>query len=447
MNQVLDDLLAQAAVAQAPPQLNECRRAAAQIVQNLGLPTIKNEHWKYTSIAALGKQSYRLSDAASASAVAAASLAALTPATSDDLCAVVVNGYLRDDLSNLGQLPDGIRVRSFSSVLAQADDQANALLEALANEPWDDNKGAGSASFTALNTATLSDGVLIEADENSCCDRPIAIRIIGSGEQAMMRAPRIIIQLGHAAKVRVIEEYLSTDGDLGLTNAVSTIELAEGAELYHHRLQAEAETSAHIGRLIARVGRNASFNSDSIAFGGALTRVDLDIALADRGARCRLLGLFTGHNQQHFDHHTTVDHQVGDTHSEELYRGILDHRSRGVFNGKVIVRPDAQKISAKQASNNLLLSGQAEIDTKPELEIYADDVTCAHGATVGQLDPLALFYLRSRGVSEADARALLIYAFASELVKAIPLASLRTAIETRFIGHTKMSEVIGGINS
>jgi Fe-S cluster assembly protein SufD len=165
------------------------------------------------------------------------------------------------------------------------------------------------------------------------------------------------------------------------------------------------------------------------------------VALTGERATCRLNGLFSGSGEQHIDHHTTVRHQVGDTHSEELYRGILDDKSRGVFNGKVIVEKDAQKITAKQASNNLLLSRTAEIDTKPELQIYADDVKCAHGATIGQLDSAALFYLRSRGISEQKARALLIFAFAEEIIKTIPVDNLRSNLERRFIGHNQMSEL------
>ncbi len=245
----------------------------------------------------------------------------------------------------------------------------------------------------------------------------------------------------------MVEEYLSVPGDCGLTNVVTNIEIGAGGVLFHHRLQRESDSSAHIGRVSARVGANATLHSDSVAFGGDLTRIDIDVALHARGARCQLNGLFAGRGSQHIDHHTTIDHQVGDTHSEELYRGILDERARGVFNGKVIVRRDAQQISARQASNNLLLSRQAEIDTKPELEIYADDVTCAHGATVGELDREALFYLRSRGIGETQARALLTFAFAEKVIAAIPLASLRRAIELRFIGHHDMSEMLDGIQS
>jgi len=196
----------------------------------------------------------------------------------------------------------------------------------------------------------------------------------------------------------------------------------------------------------AQLGAGSELYTDSVVFGGALTRVDIEVTLAARGARTRLNGLFAATGSQHMDHHTVIDHAVGDTHSEELYRGILDGRSRGVFNGKVIVRSKAQRITSRQASNNLLLSRQAEIDTKPEFEIYADDVSCAHGATVGQLDPAALFYLRSRGIAEAEARALLTYAFAEQVVDAIPLQSLRQAIEERFIGKRALSELTASLN-
>ena len=437
MSALLDNVLAQLNSAEVPtePRLAQHRRSAAASLQQSGLPTLKHERWKYTSLASLNSVSYWLAKPSDGARLSAAEFAALAPASGESAQVVVVNGQVRHDLSKLEHLEAGLKITSLSA------EPEHVVEHMLTSATLTDSRG-----FTALNEAALSDSVLIEVAADTIVEVPLAVVMVGTGNEPVLRTPRIIIRVGKNARARIIEESLSSPNEQGLSNALTTIELDDGAELHHHRLQNEAHSSAHIGRVTAALGSNATLYTDSVAFGGRLTRIDVDVALRARGARCRLNGLFAGQGEQHIDHHTTIDHQVGDTHSEELYRGILADRSRGVFNGKVIVQKDAQKISAKQASNNLLLSRTAEIDTKPELEIYADDVTCAHGATVGELDSEALFYLRSRGVSEDDARALLIYAFAEEVISAIPLDALRSAIETRFIGHRQLSETLDGLN-
>jgi Fe-S cluster assembly protein SufD len=202
----------------------------------------------------------------------------------------------------------------------------------------------------------------------------------------------------------------------------------------HYRIQDEAAAGFHIGGLFARVGKDARLESHNLHFGGALARVDLEVALAETGAEVDMNGLYCLGGRQHVDNHTRVDHLAAHTRSDEDYRGVLDGRARGVFNGKAIVHEDAQKIEAHQSNSNLLLSEQAEVDTKPELEIYADDVKCSHGATVGQLDTTALFYLRSRGIDESAARSLLTFAFAEEVVQRIGLKPVRQRLETAVAG-------------
>lgn len=427
MIEALDSLLEQAlARAAAEPDAQaRARRDAVARLRTTGLPDTRVEAWKYTSLAPIAKTPYRLATVDDAGRLDQAEFAALERASAGLPTLVIANGTLRTDLGDLDRLPDGVSVRAASSGDAIERDAGEAT--------------GAEAAFSALNEAALSDFIVVEVAANADIGDALALVFIGAGEPPLLRSPRVLVRCGRHSRLRLIEEYLSAGADQGLTNVVTTVALADGAELFHHRLQSEALTSAHVGRIEATVGRDARFHSDSVAFGSRLCRVDIDVALAERGAACRLNGLFAGDGDQHIDHHTTVDHRVGDTHSEELYRGILDGSSRGVFNGKVIVHRDAQRISARQASNNLLLSRKAEIDTKPELEIYADDVTCAHGATVGELDQAALFYLRSRGVPECEARALLIYAFAEQVVSAVPLESLKRAIEKRFIGHNEPS--------
>lgn len=418
--------------APATPRLGALRLAAAARVEQQGLPTVADEHWKYTNLSRLGTSALRNATVADGAAVSAADVAALALSTASALRVVLVNGCFRADLSTLAGVPAGLRVHSIATLLAQDPERVAGLL--------DTDVEAGS-TFQALNTALLGDGVLIEMDDDVVVREPLHLVLLATGTD-MLRGPRVLVRAGRHCELRLIEEYVSLDATSGLTNSVCEISLGVGATLFHHRLANESTSSTHIGRVAVAVEAQGNYISDSLAFGGELTRVDIDVVLAGRGARCRLNGLFVADGKQHVDHHTRVEHRVGDTHSAELYRGILDGRSRGVFNGKVLVARDAQQITAQQTSNNLLLSRQAEIDTKPELEIYADDVSCSHGATVGELDAAALFYLRSRGVSATAARALLTYAFAQKIVDDIPLPGVRRWIETRFLGHTDYSQLL-----
>lgn len=413
--------------------LGSLQRDAANRVVEQGLPTTKQEAWKYTNLAPLSKSGFALAQESDRGGLSAEAFERIELSASCAARVVFVNGGFRPDLSELDSLPSGLEFKSIRSALDAGSDDVMATLGRELNSP---------AVFTDLNTAFLHDGIVVEIGEGVTIDAPLHLVFVGmTGESRLLRLPRVIIRGGRNSAIHIIEEYVSAAQDLGLTNGVTEITLEEGATVYHHRLQAESLEASHIGRIAVESGANSTFVSDSIVFGADLTRVDVDVALIEQGARCRLNGLFVACGHQHIDHHTVFDHRVGDTHSEELYRGILDDRGRGVFNGKVIVRKDAQRISAQQTSNNLLLSRQAEIDTKPELEIYADDVACAHGATVGELDSAALFYMKSRGISEQDARALLTYAFAQKVVENIPLAGVRAWVENRFIGHRGYSEL------
>lgn len=417
--------------------LGALRRAAAVRVKEQGLPSIADEHWKYTNLSRLTETALRSATVADGASVAAADLAALELSTTSALRVVLVNGCFRADLSNVERLPQGVRVQSIAALLEQDPEQLTALLEA--------DVEAGS-TFQALNTALLGDGVVLEIDNDVVVREALHLVMLGAGT-ALLRGPRVLVRAGRNSELRLIEEYVSLGAASGLTNSVCEVQLGLGATLFHHRLANESAHSTHIGRVAVSIAAQGNYVSDSLAFGGELTRVDIDVMLAGRGARCRLNGLFVAAGTQHVDHHTRVEHRVGDTHSTELYRGILDGRSRGVFNGKVLVARDAQQITAQQTSNNLLLSRQAEIDTKPELEIYADDVSCSHGATVGELDAAALFYLRSRGISIDTARALLTYAFAQKIVDDIPLPGVRRWIETRFLGHTDYSQLLNALET
>lgn len=411
--------------------LQRLKSSAFKHISDRDLPSPKEESWKYTSLHLIKKTDYVLAETIDSREPSETIYSKTDFSEDEKIYLVFINGFFRKDLSSNEILKDGINIHPIK--VNNHDDQENLekIIESDLNE-----------TFSALNILSLCDGLLIDIGTNQKIEKIINIVFISESTQPLLKSLRIVVRLNENSEARVIEEYRSSPGDLGLTTVVTNIRLGKDSILHHHRLQNECVGTANIGKIDAQVAAGASFFSDSIAMGGGLNRVDIDVSLVGKAAYCRLNGLFTGVDEQHVDHHTTIRHQVGDTHSDELYRGILDGKSRGVFNGKVIVSPDAQKISARQASNNLLLSKLAEIDTKPELQIYADDVICAHGATVGQLDETALFYLRSRGISREDAKALLIYAFAEKVIESIPLPTLRQSLEKKFLGHNKMSEFI-----
>jgi len=241
--------------------------------------------------------------------------------------------------------------------------------------------------------------------------------------------PRNLVIAGAGSQAAIVETFLGTAGEPYFTNAVTEIVLEDGAILDFSKLEREGDSAFHVATTAVSVGRNANFTSHSISLGGALARNDLNVRLDAEGADCTLNGLFLGNGRQLLDNHTLIDHARPHGTSRELYKGILDGKSRGIFHGKIIVRPDAQKTDAMQTNKNLLLSREALVNSEPALEIFADDVKCRHGSTIGQLDAAAMFYLRSRGIGEDEARNLLVYAFASDVASRIRVAPLRELVE------------------
>ena len=279
-------------------------------------------------------------------------------------------------------------------------------------------------AFVALNTAFLGEVKLIEVPRGKVVEAPIEITY--EGVQGAATHPRTLILVGAHAQCTIVETYKGTG--TYFTNAVTEVVLGEGAVVDHYKVQQESATAFHVATLEASIGRSAAFSSHSISLGGALTRNDVNATLSE-GSDATLNGLYICNGTQHVDNHTSIDHAKPHATSHELYKGILDDKSYAVFNGKIIVRPDAQKTDSKQTNKNLVLSDDATINTKPELQIWADDVRCTHGATIGQLDSEMLFYLQSRGIGKKDARNLLIYAFAQDIVDRIKVPSLRDSLE------------------
>jgi Fe-S cluster assembly protein SufD len=287
--------------------------------------------------------------------------------------------------------------------------------------------------FVALNTAFLQDGAFVSIPRGKAVERPIHLLFVSTHDRrgtATVSHPRNLILAGDDSQAMVIESYIGLNNALYFTNAVTEIVAGENAVVAHYKLQRESEEAFHISTVQASLSHNSNFSSHSIDLGGALVRNDVNAVLDGKGIECTLDGLYMVAGRQHVDNHTRIDHVKPHCSSRELYKGVLGGRSKGVFNGKIYVHKDAQKTDAKQTNKNLLLSEDAVINTKPQLEIYADDVKCTHGTTIGQLDQEAIFYLRSRGIDLEAARGLLTYAFASEMIGRIKVEPVRAQLET-----------------
>ena len=363
--------------------IDRIREEARQRFSDLGFPTTHDEDWRFTSVAPIART--RFEPCGAGSQPAAASQAA--------------PGVRIAKLSEADVEPYLARYASF---------QNNA--------------------FVALNTANFEDGIFIHIAKGAVIEEPIELIIRSSANgHPTVSHPRILILAEPDSQATIIETYTGNGGAY-FTNPVTEIVAGDHAVIDHYKLQTETARAYHVSTTQIQLGRDTNFRSHSLSFGGALVRNDVNAVLSE-GCECTLNGLYLAAGEQHIDNHTSIDHAKPHAASHELYKGILEGHSSAVFNGKVLVRKDAQKTDAKQTNKNLVLSEDAVIDTKPELQILADDVRCTHGATIGQLDPEAIFYLQSRGIGLADARNLLILAFARDIVDRIKVAPLREQLE------------------
>ena len=367
------------------PKLRE--RAFARFSE-MGFPTTHDEEWRFTNVAPLARATFRVG----------------TPQ-------ILVNGKA---LSELESLPKGLEIGPLTEA-AETHLGKYAALE--------DN------AFVALNTAFLGTGVHVRVARGAVIEEPIHIEYVANGD-GIYFAPRALIVAGAQSQFTVIETYRGAGAYF--TNAVTEISAGEGAVVDHYKVTAESGEASHVASLQVRLGRSTNFSSHSISLGGALVRNDAGAVLAE-GSEATLNGLYVATGTEHIDNHTVIDHAKPNGASHELYKGILDGRAQAVFNGRIIVRKDAQKTDSKQTNKNLVLSDDAVIDTKPELQIHADDVRCTHGATIGQLDAESLFYLRARGIGEADARNLLIFAFAQDILDRIKAPAVREGLERKLL--------------
>jgi Fe-S cluster assembly protein SufD len=421
-----------------PAWLRAVRRRALARFGERGFPGRRDEDWKYTDVSTIALRPLRIAlpgdiKPGHADGVEAGRIGAgeWRYAGLECLELVFVNGHCVSTSADPAALPNGTTVAPLAAMLSDAPPMLRDSIQRMADAPPD--------AFAALNAAFSADGAYLAVPEGVSLDMPVHLVFLSApGDGPVASFPRIYLHLGKEARASVIESYVGIDPQENLTSAVTEIIAAEGARCDHYRVQREHPRSYHVGRLSVTEARDSEVTSFSIACGARLSRQDIAVRLEGEGAGVALHGLYVGEGRRHVDHHTRIDHLVPHTNSEEHYKGVLDGRSRGVFNGTVVVHPDAQKSEAHQKNDNLLLSGEAEIDTKPELQIHADDVICSHAASVGRLDPGALFYLCSRGIEAPLARAILTQAFIGEVLARLPIAAVRLAL-ARQLGSAETS--------
>lgn len=403
------------------PNLRSLRQQAIDAFARRGLPTLKDEEWKYTNVASLAPASHAL--VTSRDGVVARSKVA--PFLLEELSGprlVFVDGHYRPTFSATERLPAHVRVESLAHALRTTPAVVEAHLGRYASPE--------AQPFVALNTAFFQDGAYVSLPPGCVFPAPIHLVHVASGATpARASHVRHLLVWGEGAQATVVESYVGLGDAPALTNAVTEIVAGANTVVDHYKLQHETEAATHIGTLQVWQDRATTFTSHVASVGGALVRNDINTEFHGEGGECTLNGLYLVHGRQHVDNHTKIDHRVPHCTSHELYKGILDGESRGIFYGKVFIRKDAQKSSADQTNKNLVLSDNALVNSTPALEIYADDIKASHGSTTGQLDKNALFYLQSRGLDAATARSLLTYAFARDVVQRIRPEPVRAKLE------------------
>jgi Fe-S cluster assembly protein SufD len=405
-----------------PRWLQDLRDRAASRFAALGFPTVRDEEWRFTNIAPIAAAEFRPTGADA------------VHATEEDLAGylysdaahrlVVVNGRYVPALSRVNGLPPGVRVSSLAAAVTEQADVVQRYLGQLAD--------FGTKAFTALNTALAADGAYVYIPDGVLLDQPLHVLFVTTASPSsgpIMTNARTLIVAGDRSQSHIVETYVGSRGSAYFTNAVTEMVVGESAVVDHYKVQQESVDAFHVASMHVHAARSANFSSHSFSLGGRLVRNDATALLDGEGAECTLNGLYLADGERLVDNHTTIDHAKAHCPSHEIYKGIIGGKARAVFNGKIIVRPDAQKTDAKQTNRALLLSDNASINTKPQLEIFADDVKCTHGAAIGQLDEDAIFYLRARGLTYFEARDMLIHAFAGDILERVKVEPLRLALE------------------
>ena len=443
----------------SPSWMGPIRKAGIHRFADLGFPTSKNEEWKFTNVSPMARIPFQPVTADGPGRADASLLQFVVDPARDLDCIrlVFVNGLYSPDLSAIGALPKGARLGSLARALTVNDPAVEAHLARYA--------GYEVHPFVALNTAFMHDGAFVEVAKDVVLEKPIHLLYVSTRNgQPTVTHPRNLFLVGRGSQVNIIEAYVGVGtgswkletrnskietrdsqsepeasfefpisnfggGGIYFTNSVTEVVVGEGAVVDYCKVQQESAQAFHVASLNFQQERSSSVTTHAIAFGGALDREEVTTVLGGEGGESLLHGLYVINGEQHVDNHTVIDHAKPHCSSRELYKGILDGASSGVFNGKIIVRKDAQKTDSKQTNKNLVLSDDAVINTKPELQILADDVRCTHGATIGQLDAESLFYLRSRGIGKNEARDVLTYAFAQDIIDRVKVPSLKDHLE------------------
>jgi Fe-S cluster assembly protein SufD len=408
-----------------PTWLRKLREDAFARFCEAGFPTVHDEDWRFTNVAAIAKTPFRL----------APYLAPLSPAElqpwriEEAACQVVfVNGRFAPELSEIAGLPQGVQVTS----LAKQIRENPGALEPHLGRYLDIDRDA----FCALNTAFMEDGAYLYVAKGAVLEAPVHLLFISTANgEPHMSHPRNLIVAEEDSQATIIEDYVSLGGGAVFCNPITELVAGDHAVVSHYLIERENTEAFNTSTLRIQQGRSANVASHSVLLGGALVRNNVHPVLAGEGGECLINGLFVGTGHQHLDNYMRVEHANPHCGSRQFYNGILDGHAHGVFHGRIIVHKDAQKTDAKQTNRNLLLSDDAQIDTKPQLEIYADDVKCTHGATIGQIEEDALFYLRSRGIDEVSARNLLLFAFASECLDRMKGGIARSHVESVINEH------------
>ena len=401
-------------------RINQLRSNAVNRVNSLNLPTKHDEDWRFTDISPLTKISFQPVQEAS-------------PLKNSH----VEQFYLTEAVTRLVFI-DGIYAPNLSTQIAEPFEKSGVVVSSLAAASSENlaaiESHLGSQTelqdniFAALNTSFLHEGALIIVPRNISVEMPIHLLFIATQKEVSSH-PRCLLIAEPNSRVTVIEDYVTLGEETYITNTVAEFVLADSAHVNHVRIQRDSKEAFHIANCSVSLAQNSNYQSVSIAFGARISRYNLNVLLKGEGAECTADGLALISNRQLADTHACIDHIKPHCTSHQLHKCIIDDAAHAVFNGKIIVRPDAQLTNSTQSNRNLLLTSKARIDTKPQLEIFADDVKCAHGATIGQLDNEEIFYLKSRGLSEVTARDLLTYAFGAEVIERIPVASLKLRLE------------------
>ena len=423
-NRYLESLLAGQGTVTAQPGLAALRAQALERANALTVPSTRDEDWRFTDLSALYQLAFR-----PAARGALPSPGTLAPWLIGDAAArlVFVDGLLAPGLCSPCAV-EGLAVMSIAEGLETHRDAVLANLGQIAAFDAD--------AFRAINTAYLQEGALVIARRNTVTARPVQVLHV-STQAGLAVHPRLLVIAEPGSDIALVEEFISLGAEASCSNSVAEFAVADNARVRHARVQEESTAAFHIGACVARLGRTAAYEAVSLAFGARISRLAHEVVIAGEGARCRLDGLALIGGSQLADTHSLIDHAVPHGESRQVHKCVVGGNGHAVFNGRVRVRKDAQLTDSAQESRNLLLSPRARVDTKPQLEIFADDVKCAHGATVGQLDAEEVFYLRSRGFGEAEARRLLTYAFAAEVVDRIPAPSVVERLRRSVLDHTR----------